>query len=89
MHLSVSSPKGGGGGGCRAKGGDFDIFPKNKILKSSTPGVFKTAERVCFSVVDIRSISEHLKISDGPVTIIQKPQKRRRVFIESDDEEYC
>ena len=36
-----------------------------------------------FSGVDIRSISEHqFKISNGPVTIIQEPQKRRRVFIE-------
>ena len=43
-----------------------------------------------FSGVDIRSISEHqFKISNGPVTIIQKPQKRRRVFIESEDEEQC
>ena len=41
-----------------------------------------------FSRVDIRSIYEHqFKISNGPVTIIQEPQKRRRVFIESDDEE--
>ena len=39
---------------------------------------------VLFSGVDIRSISEHqFKISNGPVTIIQEPQKRRRVFIES------
>ena len=47
---------------------------------------------VFFFGVDIRSISEHqFKISNrnGPVTIIQEPQKRRRVFIESDDEEQC
>ena len=45
---------------------------------------------VFFSGVDIRSISEHqFKISNGPVTIIQEPQKRRRDFIESDDEEQC
>ena len=36
--------------------------------------------------------SQHLwapvQISNGPVTIMQEPQKRRRVFIESDDEMY-
>ena len=43
-----------------------------------------------FPGVDIRSISERqFKISNGPVTIIQEPQKRRRVFIDSDDEEQC
>lgn len=41
-----------------------------------------------FSGVDIRSISERqFKIFNGPVTIIQETQKRRRVFIEIDDEE--
>ena len=43
-----------------------------------------------FSGVDIRRISEHqFKISNGPVTIIREPQKRRRVFNASDDEEQC
>ena len=35
-----------------------------------------------FSGVDIRSISEHqFKISNGPVTIFQEPQKRGRVVL--------
>ena len=37
MHLSMLSPRVGGGGGVRAWGGDFDIFFKKKS-KFPTPG---------------------------------------------------
>ena len=62
----------------------FSCCNKSQFKHLQGPSDSDLNSRAVFSGVDIRSISEHqFKISNGPVTIIQEPQKRRRVFIES------
>ena len=68
----------------------FSCCNKSQFKHLQGPSDSDLNSRAVFFGVDIRNISERqFKISNGPVTIIQEPQKRRRVFIESDYEEQC